>query len=221
MAQTTFTVLASADDGKVSKSGLGYPPPGTAWADTTFGSLLAARSNWTAEGERYEICVGLMRWNTSVIPAGSTIVSAQLRVRAMYILNYEARSLRLEWYASGNWPISADAYAQDEAGDAGTFPLSGLVNNAYNTLDLATVTGIIAAGWTGMRLHLTGGEPTDSNQVGIASKDNTDGYDPPQLIVIYDPPPEGYQHKALGCLPTAIAKIMGIPIANIAKFNGV
>jgi len=31
----------------------------------------------------------------------------------------------------------------------------------------------------------------------------------------------GYQHKALGCLPTAIAKIMGIPTANISKFNGV
>lgn len=31
----------------------------------------------------------------------------------------------------------------------------------------------------------------------------------------------GYQHKVLGCLPATIAKIMGIPTANIAKFNGV
>jgi len=39
------------------------------------------------------------------------------------------------------------------------------------------------------------------------------------LAVIYTP--SGYPHKVLGCLPATIAKIMGIPTANIAKFNGV
>jgi len=40
-----------------------------------------------------------------------------------------------------------------------------------------------------------------------------------EMTVYYTP--AGYPHKVFGCLPATIAKIMGIPIANIAKFNGV
>jgi hypothetical protein len=40
-------------------------------------------------------------------------------------------------------------------------------------------------------------------------------------ITVYYTSAPGYGHKILGCLPTAIAKVLGVSTANIAKVNGV
>lgn len=188
MAQTTFTVPASADDGFVFKEDNIYPPGWSAIVNTTSASIVVRRSYY---GGVFNIYNGLLRWDTSSIPVGSTIISAQLRFFLTLLQYANSRSLRLEWYSSSNWPIDAGDYLENEAGDAGSFALSGLTSSAYNTLNLATVTGIVVAGWTGMRLHITGGQPTGWNYVYFASKDNVDGYDPPQLIVTYTPPAGG------------------------------
>src|SRR5262249_44390908 len=69
----TFAPAVGADDGDVSVndmgSGGGYPPVGSA-APWSTGTVFGVR-----RGAGYEVRTGLVRFNTSSIPAGATITS--------------------------------------------------------------------------------------------------------------------------------------------------
>jgi hypothetical protein len=210
MASQTFTIAVTDDNIEVLRYGAVYPP-----VTPTHNHGYCRTTRQIATGT-YNVCVACLRWDTSSLGAGAVVTGAQLKLYPFYDDRADGRSLQLEWYDNTNWPIGDKDWAQDAQGDAGTFALSSLdPTSQWHTLDLATLTGVNKTGYTGMRLHITGGTPTGVNQCYAGS---TSLGNPVQLVVTYT---AGYQHKVLGCLPAAIAKIMGIPTASVGKFCGV
>jgi hypothetical protein len=205
MADLTFDLI-TASSGQARKYGSVYPPTTNPGTTTT----IYPERNLT--GSTYLIACALFLFDTSALGAGATITGAKLNFGGgIPVYHDDSRSLQLEWYDYSNWPLTTDDYLQDTTGDAGTFALSTL--GQYNDLDLATLTGISKTGYTGMRLHITGGQPTGANFILMYVV---------QLIVTGSGfTGSGYGNKVLGCLPATIAKIMGIPTANVGKFCGV
>jgi hypothetical protein len=131
----------------------------------------------------YEVFAGLVRFDTSAIPADATVTSATLRVFVPGKANADGRNLVAEWYDGSNWPIVAADWSLDSSASALTgFAVSQIRTQASNDIPLSNVAGISKTGYTGLRLHLDGGQPTGDNYVQISSFESTQ---PPQLIVTY------------------------------------
>lgn len=182
MPTMTFNVAASADDG--SATGIvatAYPPP-AATSNVTETSTQVKRSVATSI---YTVTVGLLRWNTATLPAGATITSATLRIQLGSKAVTDGRSLVAEWYAASNWPIDTGDYTTTApTTPAATLAISSITNAALNDLVFTDLSGINPTGYTGVRLQISGGQPTGNNQVNFSTFDHAT--DPePQLIITY------------------------------------
>ena len=94
---------------------VGYPPVGTP-------SYLAARSFFTV-GRRavfgsYYVFVGLLRFDTSALPDGATVTSAELRLHVKGKADGDNRGLVGEWYGASNWPIDGGDWSLNSSGTA-------------------------------------------------------------------------------------------------------
>jgi len=221
MAQTTFTAgAAHGEDGEVYRVASEVYPPNTTtglnfndepWPN---GGAYTLSKHWTTD-IKYGIKLMLIRFDTSSL-SGTVISAAKIRVYGSSPTYADSRSLLIDYHASSNWPIDESDYSASLSGDAhsGT-ALSTLTVYGWHEFALGGLENINKTGYTGFRLGISGSTPTGLNTLGVYCRG---GFYPPELVVTYN---TGYQHKVLGCLPTTIAKIMGIPIANISKFNGV
>ena len=187
----TFTVAAGGDDGDVNVNDMavkgGYPPTGTPqpWAT---GSFFGVRRAGPLFGG-YEVRTGLLRFDTSTIPAGATITSASLRLYVTGRSSVDARTLVAEWDNDAAWPLNASDYTATPANTASTgTPISSLSPNAYNTLTLQNLGSISRTGTTTIRLHIDGGQPTGENNVSIAAFEAGTAT-AAQLVLDYTPPP--------------------------------
>jgi hypothetical protein len=209
---TIYETAASGEDGYIARSGGSYPPTGSINVYLDANSLYMSKSK---SGANYGIQVALLRFDTSQL-AGKTITDAALNLYCATSVNADSRNLLVDYYLASNWPIDSADYAEDLTGNAAIKPLSDYISGwDWRAVVLGSIENINVDGYTGFRLGISGGQPVGQNVFGLDGR--TSMY-PPSLVVTYLP---GYQHKALGCLPTTIASIMGIPTANIAKFNGV
>jgi hypothetical protein len=176
---TTFSVSAGGDDVLVWGYGGGYPP---AFAGVTqdYTSQVVHRS-W--DGTFYRIYLGLIRWNTSSL-SGTTITSATARLFISGKDSVDSRSVQLEWY---NWtpPASSTDYTTTASGTANSgVSIASLTLNAYNDFALSNPnTSINKAGYTGLRVHISGGQPSGYNYINHACFEN--GTNVPQLVVTY------------------------------------
>jgi subtilisin family serine protease len=183
----TFTESVGSDDGDISVEapvGSGYPPSGAAAPWTTGQIFTAGKRN--AFGD-YAIMVGLLRFETSSIPDGATITSATLRLHVTDKWSDDNRSLVGEWYAGSNWPIDGSDWTSTASSTAiaGT-AISGIALNAVNNFSLQNLASLSKTGFTGFRLHVSGGAPPGDNYVQFASRES--GSNPqPQLVVTYTP----------------------------------
>jgi hypothetical protein len=184
----TFNLAASGDDGVVSSSGAGYPPAGAATAETTASNVTMGRR---LAHTGYEVYAGLLRFNTSSIPDDATVTAVTLRVQTTAKQNGDGLSLVGEWYDSSNWPIDAADYALDNSGSALTgSPLAQITVGAQNNFALTGLGSLSKTGFTGLRLHLSGGQPSGDNYLLFASFDDPTLAEP-RLVVTYSnaPPP--------------------------------
>lgn len=183
---TTFNVAAGGDDGSVARTGTTYPPTGTIVTSTTSATLLATKR---LSGSTYTVETELVRWDTSSL-AGSVITAAVLRLWSPNApSNSDSRDITVEWYSASNWPIDNADWTSTVGTDAhaGT-AVSTFTAGASHDLDLSNLGSINTAGYTGVRLHVSGGQPTGFNIAQFSSFE--DGVNPvPKLVVTYQAAP--------------------------------
>jgi hypothetical protein len=196
----TFSGGESGDDGTVQAGGSAYPPL-VAWADDPAQSFMIVRRDREGDGA-YRVSNGLMRWDTSTLPDYSRIISAELQVSPATPQGYEGglmpgcpvenqdrRYLTADWYSA--WPIdSADYSAVAQTG-----ALAGVSLDTFLDIDqdvvrvpLDNTDGVSTIGYTGLRLHINGEQPTGTNSVCFTAFDNTD-LPEPRLAVMFLPEP--------------------------------
>jgi len=185
MPSLTFEVAASGDDGHVRKFDSVYPPAASEDIVIT-GTVMSAYKAFTSP--TYHLTCGLMRWDTASIPDGATITAATLRIRVDGRVNDNARDLTAEWY-SWTPPITGSHWTSTVGTNAhaGT-SISSLTATADNDLALLDPgANIDKTGYTGIRIHTSGGSPTGANFADIATFDHATLL-APRLIVDYEEP---------------------------------
>jgi hypothetical protein len=189
----TFSIGAGGDDGDVfvnDMTGSGgppapYPPTGSAQA-----------SNWSGVGVRrggplyggYEVRVGLLRFDTSGLPDNATVTGATLNLYVTGATSADGRSLVGEWYDPANWPIDAADYTSGSATTAlaGT-AIGSLAVNQVDGFSLQNLGSVSLTGYTGLRLEVSGAQPTGDNGVYFASYENG-SHPAAQLTITYTTP---------------------------------
>ena len=187
---TTIPVSGSGEDGDVTREDVGgvYPPGGAFYSDSARDVVFVrkGRPSWGVS-----VMVGLVRFDTGVLPDNAVVTSASLRLRLLQKVGVNNPSLVAEWYGAANWPIESGDWAAAVGTDAhaGT-AWAGLVANADNDLSLQNLGSISLTGATGLRLGLSGGSPTGDNYLSFASWDHASLAEP-RLLVTYTLPGAG------------------------------
>lgn len=186
---TTFTVGADADDGYVWGGPAAYPPS-AAGANTTATTINVEKF------PAYYIYVGLTRWDTSSLPDTAVVSAATARLYGDLINNLDSRNLTADWYDAGT--IGTEDYTSTVGTNAhaGT-SLSSLITGGYNSVALTNVNNVSTTGYTGLRWHISGEAPTDTNTFRFYSFAQGAGYRP-ELVVTYNTPP----NSPTGTFPT-------------------
>lgn len=189
---------ASADDGFTSKNAATYPPDAGTPTTNTAGTAASIARDFG--GGIYVVTVVLLRFDTSSIPDGATILSANLKLYCTARQDANGGGVQGEYYATANWPIDTGDYTSVVSDSAfAELPVFSLLLAAYNTFALKTPnTSISKTGYTGFRIHLrTTNPPTGLNQ---ATFEMMDGTNKPVLEVTYQVVTAGveatYNHTA-------------------------
>jgi hypothetical protein len=186
----TFVIGAGADDGHVlvnnMGTGLPYPPSTSPSASPSWSSISVRRAGPLFNG--YEVSVGLLRFDTSSLPDNAVVNSAVLRLYAQSRTSVDNRDLVAEWYPASNWPIDgADWTVTPSSTASAGLALRSLVTGAFNALPLTGLASISTTGSTGLRLHVSGGQPTGENNASFAASEAGTATSA-QLVVTYTLP---------------------------------
>src|SRR5439155_13028215 len=104
--------------------------------------------------------------DTSALPDNATVTSATLKVYVTAKADADDRSLMAEYYSSSNWPIDPADYSLSSSGNAlSGADITGITVGSVNSFALTGLTGISTTGYTGLRLHVSGGQPNGDNLV--------------------------------------------------------
>lgn len=188
---TFFSVAASGDDGIVTALGDETWPPEDPPVAVTNGTTIRATKYWTGTLISSEITVAILRFDTSALPDDAVVTSAILRLWITNKVDLSNRSLAFDWYGSGASIDAADYSTNGAAGTAhaGT-DIGSIVDDADNDFVLTALENISLAGVTGLRVHITGGQPGENqnNQVDFASFDHGTLVEPRLIIEFTEEP---------------------------------
>lgn len=180
MPTTTFDVAESAHDAHVSGASASYPVTSADW-DGTFTAEATDRVLNRNDAGTFRLRNGLLRWDTSSLDDAATISAAYLKIWVSAVFNNDSRSLVAEWYDFGTADSSDLTGTVTSDAHAGT-AISSITTGAVNTFELQNLSSINKTGFTGLRLHITGGSPSGHNEVQYSAFDHST--DPaPQLVV--------------------------------------
>jgi hypothetical protein len=192
------TTINASTTGYVDYSGTGYPPSYNAAIANN--DPYTSRSN-TGSGQ-YDICVGLLNFNTSSLGAGAVVTAATLKLWTYLQNNADSLNLNADYYNWGASPDSTD-FANPVGTDAGSKSLATLAYGAYTSITLGNLSNIDVSGTTYIRIGVSGASPSGMNDV------ITYGYDkanPPQLVITYTDPPVAKSHSLTGGIACNIAE---------------
>jgi hypothetical protein len=185
--QQQFCEQTSADDGRLNRTDVAYPPGGVVTVNTG-GTFTDARRSRRPAGD-YSVGVALLRFDTAALPDTAVVLAAQLDVYVNGLADSDGRSIVCEFYDGANWPIDAADYTDSEptqrACDA---PLATIPGAQVATIALDTA---LADQWlsrtaaTGLRLHIADGPtPSGPNYLELATQDHA-SLPAPCLVVDY------------------------------------
>jgi len=185
MPQTTIEIAATGDDGLVRRINSAVYPPNT--SDQVFTNLTDDFCSRELNGGTFWVAVGLLRFDTSAIPDDATITAAELKLYVTSKGDADNRGVTAEWYSASNWPIDAADYTATAAATAhaGVDITSITLNSDLTMALLNPATNINKTGYTGLRLHVSGGQPAGVNYVVWSAFDHATNI-APRLVVTYD-----------------------------------
>jgi glucose/arabinose dehydrogenase/PKD repeat protein len=186
-ATITFSIAAGGDDGDAGTTGRqrdGYPPS-TVSASATDTTLTVGRRR--AAGN-FEVRVPLLRFDTAALPDGATITSATLRIHVIKKQDQDNRSLQVEWYPASGWPIDGADYALDSSGNAlAATDITAIATGQVSGFSLTGLGNVSTTGFTALRLHLSGGQPSGDNYLQLAAFEHAT-LPQAELVVTYTVP---------------------------------
>ena len=183
-----FYVAAGSDDGINAKKGTTYPPGGSVQFESSSTGILAARKNVTG-ATPYQIYNALIRWNTASLPDDALIYQALLFLYVDQVNDADNRAMTADWYS--NWPIDGGDYSQNALSTANLYGAAGWdlsyipasPGGTENVFTLVNLNSISKSAYTGLRLHINGGQPVSNNQVRAFSFEGTGSE--PKLVINY------------------------------------
>ena len=186
MSTQVFSITAGADDQRIYRNGNSYPPTGTFTRDTSSELTMPQRAFVSGGVPPAAISNSLLRWDTSSIPDGAVPQSASLDLVGWnFKSDANSRSVVGEYY---NWDgVNTTDWAQDAptTGLAFSKTIASWNATGNNSIPLTNLSGINKTGYTSLRLHISGGTPTDQNYVDIATYEHATKTEP-RLTVTYD-----------------------------------
>ena len=191
--RASFGSVASGDDGFVRLQGTRYPlsAPGDT-VNSDLDRVVMHRTLLPASG--YYGYVGLLRWDTSVLPDNATVTAAWLRAFINGADDTDGLSLTAGWYP---WASSAGSTVNDWTGTPESSALAGvsvatIVPQVFTNMnfELGNVGQVSVTGVTSLRLHISqragDAAPTGKNDVQLqATTADSGSVQIPTLIVCY------------------------------------
>lgn len=149
----TFYVSTGSDDGHVYRAGSTgvYPPTGTINVATT-GAYNYQRKMYSESA----VWVSLVRFDTSSLPDDATITSATLTLN-FAAASFNSRYLNCEYYSFSSITTS------DYTTNVGTTAFQANVTTGSQTFSLSNLSSINKSGYTGFRLGIDGGAPSQDH----------------------------------------------------------
>lgn len=199
----SIELTTSADDGNLAALQSNTYPPTSCQSTST--STTAAGAAQYISGAQYYQNISMFRFDTSVVPVGATVTSAQLRLYMTAThADADSRNLTFRYYDSSNWPIDCGDWAMDATGTvANTTAISTISTSAYNSLALSNLGSINLAGYTGFRVWVDGGLVTGNNYQTWNHADNASNH--PILELCYTLPATATPTTLPTDTPTAAA----------------
>ena len=183
---TDFDIATSVHDAIVQNR----EANSNAWPPTTFFQANSAAGNITPErsdvASFHSIQVGLMRWDTSSLADNAVVSGVDLELRINTTTDADNRSLTFDWYdfvTAGSEDMSTTALTDAHAGT----DITGIATAQIVTFAMIAVSNVNLTGFTGLRAHISGGDPPGANQVDWRAIDNATG-DEPRLKVTFTVP---------------------------------
>lgn len=148
------------DSATVTALGFAYPP-----SNLTVLTSRISSSRSRLRGGEYQIWVGLTRFDTSDLPYLAVVTGARLLMDVASSTSSDNRQCVGEYYASSNWPIDTS----DWTNTAPVSPIFAInltdITVGQLSIPLTDYSGIDQNGYTGFRLHISGGQPVGNNLV--------------------------------------------------------
>lgn len=162
---TTFNTAATADDGYARREESTVYPPDTATSVVTTSNILTRKID-EQDADPFHLSVGLWEWDTSSLPDSAVISAATFRTNISAVSgDDDSRNITLEWYVHGG--IGTEDYTSTVGTDANAgVDITSLSVGSDNDFDLLNpASNISVTGDSGIRSHISGGEPAGNNTV--------------------------------------------------------
>ncbi len=180
MPTTTLTLANAFDGQRVRTVGSVWPPT----ANLQFLQDTYASATKQLQTPNYAVYNGLLRWDTSSISDAALVTAATLRLYCVSRYTIDARSIVAEWYTWDGVSGTDETATEVSNAHSGTL-CTALTASADNDFALLSVgTYVNRTGYTYIRLHCTGGTPTNISGADFAAYGNTSGT-AARLIVTY------------------------------------
>jgi len=175
---------AGSDDAFSDDTGTSYPPP------APHGSWDGADGNWIIRSYEsdtglYKINLAHLRIDTSALPDNAVVTDATRHIRTVGGYGDNGRGMVGEYYNA--WPIDGTDWTEtdsDSAWDVVDYSLITL--GTWRMFNLKDVDNQInKTGYTGFRIHVSGGIPSGRNQMWVSTSEGTED---PYLTIDYTLP---------------------------------
>lgn len=201
MTITTFYLGTNYTyDAQCGYTGAGsWPPNGGTFTQTSSNATVRA---YKILSGTYGAMTAQFIWDTSSIPDGDTVTDATLRLHVynQAIQNANTLSIVGDYHVHSIPSVAGDWIETASPSIFTAVPLSGVSINAFLEIPLTDFSGINKTGQTGVRITLSGGTPTGSNEILFTDCNSGDGNDA-ELVVT---------HSVVSGSTTKLGSLLGI-----------
>lgn len=180
----TFTVSIGADDGEISSGQIvaGPWPPAFSSIDMTDTTLTPAKQRDALN--RFLSRDAYVRFNTASLPDHVQLDTATLACHVSSRSDANNRGMAGQWHLWDTALSSLDYDATSDDNALAAVDITSIIPGGVNTWTLQNLEYINRTGYTGIRLSITGGQPTGVNAVDLAAFESSN----PECVlsVVYD-----------------------------------